>query len=430
MNTTATKLPTKPLIASLSGTILQWYDFSLFGCVAPILAKTFFPEQSHFVALINVFVIFAVGYLAAPLGSLFFGHIGDRYGRKFTLSFSILLMTIPTALIALIPSYQVIGVWAPVTLAVCRLLQGFVASAEFTGAAIFLLEHTPVNRRAWASGWTGTALNSGLILGTLISSIATVSVMPIWAWRIPFLFATFGAIVVYYLRQQVSESPEFIAIKSEQKLVKYPLLESFKHNGRSLWQVLGLGCAGGTIVAICYFYMPTYINQVGGLSLSAGLWIVSLGLTVDAIMEPFAGKIADKIGPTKHMIIGSIIVIICIVPLFYELSSGNLWRTALFMVLTSSIVGCTFAPINAVLMSLFPVQNRFSGVSVIYHIGWSLFVAPAPLLCTYLSHLHNGRYAPAIYVIAGALLGIITLKSIGRRKAESVTRNSPALLRE
>jgi MHS family proline/betaine transporter-like MFS transporter len=420
----------RPLIASLSGTILQWYDFSLFACVAPILAKTFFPEQNHFLALINVFVIFAVGYLAAPLGSLFFGHIGDRFGRKFTLSLSILLMTIPTALIALIPSYREIGILAPIMLAICRLIQGFVASAEFTGAAIFLLEHTPANRRAWASGWTGTALNSGLILGTLISSIATLSFMPTWAWRIPFLFAALGALVVYYLRQRVAESPEFAAVENEQQLVDYPLLESFKHNRRSLWHVLGLGCAGGTIVAICYFYMPTYISQVGGLSLSTGLWIVSLGLTVDAIMEPFAGKIADKIGHTKHMIIGSMIVIACILPLFYELSSGNLWRTALFMVLTSSIVGCTFAPINAVLIALFPVQNRFSGVSVIYHVGWSLFVAPAPLLCTYLSHLHNGRFAPAIYVMLGALLGIITLKSIGNKKAARIIKDSPTLLRE
>ncbi|MFN7097991.1 MAG: MFS transporter [Gammaproteobacteria bacterium] len=430
MSNTAANSFIKPLIASLSGTILQWYDFSLFACVAPILAKIFFPEQNHIVALINVFVIFAVGYLAAPLGALFFGHIGDRYGRKFTLSLSILLMTIPTALIAFIPSYQTIGIFAPITLAICRLLQGFVASAEFISAALFLLEHTPAHRRAYASGWTGTALNSGLILGTLVSSIVTLHFMPAWAWRVPFLFATFGAMVVYYLRQRVTESPEFVAIEATHQLVTYPLLESIKHQRRSLWQVLGLGSAAGTVMAICYFYMPTYINQVGGLSLSAGLWIVSLGLTADAIMEPFAGKIADKIGRTKHMIIGSLIVIACIVPLFYELSSGNLWRTALFMVVTSVTIGCTFAPINAVLLGLFPTQNRCSGVSVIYHVGWSLFVAPAPLLCTYLTHLQYGRFAPAVYVMIGALLNIITQKSIDRRQAVQDTIGSPALLRE
>ena len=177
------------MLAGVSGTALQWYDFAIFGYFAPIIAATYFPSDNPIAAMLSAFGVFAVGYLLAPIGSIVFGLMGDRYGRKRALTLSILAMAIPTSLIALLPGYQTIGIAAPILVTLLRMIQGFVASSEFTGSAIFLVEHAKQGRKAFYGCLTSSGYSMGVILAGLMASLLTAAFMPDWAWRLGFAVA-------------------------------------------------------------------------------------------------------------------------------------------------------------------------------------------------------------------------------------------------
>lgn len=410
----------KALLVGVLGTALQWYDFALFGYFAPIIAKTYFPNDNPLVGVLNAFGIFAVGYLLAPIGSIFFGYIGDRFGRKRALTISILAMAIPTALISVIPSYMTIGIAAPVIITLLRVIQGFVASAEFTGSAIFLVEHAKPEHKALYGCLTSSAYSLGLILAGLAASLFTASFMPEWGWRLGFALALIAGILIFYLRIHVKETPEFNSIKKENN-VHSPFMRALKEAPRTMIGVIGIVWLGSIMTFGTYIFSASYLHTYFHFPLSQITLIITLALTVDALLEPFIALIADKIGHLIVIKVGMIAMMLLCIPIFYLLSSGNLTLVVTGLIGMSVLIAITYAPLNAYMVSLFPKEYRYSGFGVAFNIGVSIFGGTTPLFMMWLVNYTGNVMAPAWYYLFGTIIGLgaLALCESSRQRAKS-----------
>ena len=408
----------KALLAGVSGTTLQWYDFAIFGYFAPIIASTYFPNDSQFASLLSAFGIFAVGYLLAPLGSIFFGYVGDRFGRKRALTLSILAMAIPTAMISVIPGYQSIGITAPILITLLRVIQGFVASSEFTGSAIFLVEHAKPGRKAFYGCLTSSAYSIGLILAGLAASLFTASFMPAWGWRLGFAIALVAGILIFYLRTHVTETPEYRQIAPHEK-TGLPFLTAIKEAPHAVIGVIGIAWLVGIMTFGTYVFTATYLHSYFNVSLSLAALIITLSLAIDASLEPFIAILADRVGLVRVIKFGMTAMLLLSGPVFYLLSTGSVALIIAGMVLMSILIAITYAPLNAYMVSLFPHQYRYSGFGVAFNIGISLFGGTTPLMMMWLVNKTGDFIAPAWYYVFGAIIGLASLAVCehGQRKA-------------
>ena len=402
------KSSTKALLAGVSGTTLQWYDFALFGYFAPIIAKTYFPHGDQFASLLSTFGIFAVGYLLAPIGSLFFGYIGDNFGRKYALTLSILAMAIPTALISLIPSYQYIGITAPLLVTLLRVIQGLVASSEFTGSAIFLVEHATPEKKALYGCLTSSAYSSGSILAGLAASFFTASFMPDWAWRLAFGLALIAGILIFYLRTHVAETPEYQGIAEHNKS-RRPFLTALKEAPLAVVGIIGIAWLVSIMTFGTYVFTATYLHSYFHLSLGLATLIITISLAVDAILEPFIALLADRIGLLKVIRLGMGAMLFLSIPIFFLLATGNVVLIALGLVFMSILIAITYAPLNAYMVSLFPHQYRYSGFGVAFNVGISLFGGTTPMILLWLVNTTNNFISPAWYYMFGAVIGLASI---------------------
>lgn len=399
---------TKALLAGVLGTALQWYDFALFGYFAPIIATTYFPNDNPYAALLSAFAVFAVGYLLAPLGAIFFGYVGDRHGRKRALTLSILAMAIPTAMIGLVPGYNLIGLAAPLLITLFRVLQGFVASAEFTGSAIFLVEHAKAGRKAFYGCLTSSAYSIGMILAGLAASFFTASFMPEWGWRLGFVVALVAGGVVFFLRIHVNETPEYAHLKEDEKL-RLPFLVAIKETPLAMLGIIGIAWLVGIMTFGTYVFTASYLHSYFHLSLSLVTFIITISLAVDACLEPFIALIADKIGHLKVIITGMVCMMLLSVPVFYLLASGEVISITKGLVLMSVLIATSYAPLNAYMVSLFPQQYRYSGFGIAFNLGISVFGGTTPLVMMWLVEKTGHFIAPAAYYIFGTIIGLISL---------------------
>lgn len=407
----------KALFAGVSGTALQWYDFALFGYFAPIIAAAYFPNDNQFASLLSAFGVFAVGYLLAPIGSLFFGYIGDQFGRKRALTLSILAMAIPTALISVVPSYQYIGIAAPLLITLLRVIQGFVASSEFTGSAIFLVEHATPENKAFYGCLTSSAYSTGLIMAGLAASFFTASFMPDWGWRIGFGLALIAGILIFYLRAHVAETPEYEHIAQHDKR-SLPFLAALKEAPLAVVGIIGIAWLVSIMTFGTYVFTATYLHSYFHISLGLATLIITIALAVDATLEPFIALLADKIGLLKVVRLGMVGMLLLSIPIFILLATGNVVLIAIGLVFMSILIAITYAPLNAYMVSLFPHQYRYSGFGVAFNVGISLFGGTTPIVMMWLVNTTNNYISPAWYYMFGAIIGLcsIMICEQGRRK--------------
>ncbi|WP_454784025.1 MFS transporter [Legionella sp. WA2024007413] len=423
MNNSASK---KALLAGVSGTTLQWYDFAIFGYFAPIIAATYFPADNQMASLLNTFGVFAVGYLLAPLGSIFFGSIGDKFGRKRALTLSILAMAIPTALISIVPGYQLIGISASILITFLRIIQGFVASSEFTGSAIFLVEHAKPEKKAFYGSLTSSAYSFGSILAGLAASFFTASFMPSWGWRIAFALALIAGILIFYLRTHVSETPEYQKITSHEKKHS-PFLKAIKEKSYAIIGVIGIAWLVGIMTFGTYVFTATYLHHYFNISLSLATLIITLSLMVDASLEPFIAILADRIGFLRIIQFGMLSLLLLSIPIFLLLSTGDWVLITFGMVLMSILIAITYAPLNAYMVSLFPHQYRYSAFGIAFNIGISLFGGTTPLIMMWLVNKTGNFIAPAWYYILGAIIGLISL-AVCEYSQRQINDSQPSLV--
>ncbi len=413
---------TKYTLAAVAGTALECYDNSLYFFFAVILGPLFFPSESRFVVMMGSFGALAAGFIARPLGGIMFGHLGDKLGRKQLLTLAIFLVTLPTLVIGLLPTYAVIGIWAPILLISCRLLQGFCIGGELGGAMTYVVEQAKPNRRGFAASFIAVSSYGGAVLGTAIGTVCTLSFMPIWGWRIPFLMGALFGLIGFYIRNKLAESPEFLQTKQDKQIVQNPIAEILKHQKASVFRAAGI--AAGVLVP--FFVVSSYIGEIlvteMKFSSSQLLFLNTCLMLFWAFLSPIMGWISDKIGIENLMQGSALGVIITAFPAFWLLKSDLGVPSILAIQLTLSIFCVGFsAPCSAFLTRLFPVNARCSGIGFGYATGCALLGGVTPLIATGLVYVTGSSISPAFYL---ALCGIISLYSVKSFKETTLTQDS------
>ncbi|MBX9837698.1 MAG: MFS transporter, partial [Silvanigrellaceae bacterium] len=278
----------KAILAAMTGNALEYYDVMLYGFFATMLAPLFFPSDNQAVSYISSLGTFAAGFVMRPVGGLLFGHLGDKFGRRFALVLSIFLVTLPTLTIGLLPTYAEIGIAAPVILVICRLLQGLCVGGEYSGASIFVIEYSKKGKECFAGSILTASGNFGGVMGTFCGFIFTLAFMPTWGWRIPFIIGALMGVMGYYIRTRVNESPEFENMKDEKK-EKVPLWSVLEKRKINLFCTV---CIGAT--SLIPLYLATvYMGTMMGLKLhftTSEIMLINLPLTVFAVCTlPFMG---------------------------------------------------------------------------------------------------------------------------------------------
>ncbi|QYB00180.1 MHS family MFS transporter (plasmid) [Rhodococcus sp. USK10] len=419
------KLPPRArraVLAATVGTAIEWYDYSLYGTVAALVAgQLFFPGASPGVGLLAAFATFGVAYLARPFGGIVIGHIGDKYGRKPALMSSLVLMGTATFAIAFLPTYETIGIWATVFLVLLRLAQGFGAGAELAGALTVVAEHTPVARRGF---YTSLSQTSSLV-GVLLASVAFlfVSGMPedqllSWGWRVPFLTAGLLFVVALYVRAKLEESPEFdqaIDEASEARATKAPISRVLKSRRREIALAFVLMGANNVLTYTLITYVTSYLKNTVGMSAMAALTATSIGTAVGIIANPIAGHLCDRFGYRRVWSIALVATILGIVPFFAGLQTGNLLVCSLCMSLAFLITYAgTAGAYSGVFANLFPTEVRYSGVAFTKETSGALIAGPTPFVATALVLAADGsaRFL-VLYILAWVVASLVVLYKIG-----------------
>jgi len=412
----------KVVMSCMVGNALEWYDFALYGYFAAIIGRMAFPSSGDVIGtLLKSYGVFFAGFVMRPLGALVFGHIGDRHGRKRALMLSIYCMAIPTTLIGLLPTYAQVGVWAPIFLTVLRLFQGLSMGGEFTGSMLFIVEHAPKGQKGFWGSYSSFSVIIGLIIGSgisaLISFLVSAEQLEAWGWRIPFLLSSVGSVIGAYMRRTLADPHEFTTHQQssdpqESSRSRFVIKDLFSHYRSTIFKVV---CVDLT-VAVGFFlicvYIMTYLQNFVGFSYRFAVTVNTLSMLVFAAVIPIAGRASDRWSPVQVMKAAVIGFIFLSIPLFYGLSSGTPVTAAISQIGLSVLMGINFAPISVLLVSLFPVHVRYSGVSIAHNLSMAIFGGSAPHVVTFLIKNTGNLLMPGIILTLAALGSLWGLSSV------------------
>ena len=399
-------------IATVVGNSLEWFDFATYAFLATIIAKYFFPAGDPSLALLSTYAAFGLGFVARPLGALFFGRLGDRRGRRLALLIAMPLMGLGTLAI---PSYAAIGIAAPIALVVCRLIQGFSAGGELGNAVVFLSEWAPPKRRGLFSSFQQFSTIGGTLLGSgaaaLLNSTLAPAALESWGWRLPFIF---GGLVIaplgFYLRNKVEETPVF------EKTAAASLPTSGRGE-QSPW-IVGAKLVGVVVVwTVSYYvflnYLPTFLQRNAGISASTALWANTLGLLVMMVAIPAWGHLSDIVGRKPPMVIAAACFILIPYPIFSLLVSGVSPTTVVLVQVGVGLIIAIFAGVGPALMSeMFPTRLRTTGVSVGFGLSTAIFGGFAPFISAWLIEKTGSPLSPIFYVIAAACISTCVIATL------------------
>lgn len=402
---TATSRPAgrrRVVVSAAIGQFVEWYDFVVYAYAASIIATLFFPSEDRVASLLATFSVYAVGFVMRPLGGIVFGHFGDKLGRRGVLAVVILLMGASTFAVGLLPTYAQIGIWAPILLLVCRLVQGLSAGGEAMGSNALVAEHAPDGRRGLWVGFTYSFANlpavfAALLVLVLSSQLSTTSYES-WGWRIPFLLGGVLALIGLYIRFRVDESPAFEATRSADRVSSTPIRDVFRHHRKSLGFAFAMAALSGLGFYTLTGYFSTYLSEAVGLSSSDSLISNSIALTVAFVTMPLGGLISDHIGRRRTLVISAALSAVVSIPAYLLASAGTLLTAVLGQSLLAIALGLFFGPVGIVFLELFPTRNRYSGAAIGYNAAYLVFGGTAPLFSTYLVDVTDSLLAPAVYM--------------------------------
>jgi MFS family permease len=393
------KEPGKAAASGWIGSALEYYDFFIYAQAASLVFPSiFFPSDNPQVAIVASFATFGVGYVARPIGAFVLGHWGDTHGRKTVLVLCMLLMGGSTFLVALLPTYSMIGIWAPVLLVILRLIQGFAVGGEISGASAMILENAPFGRRGYFGSFTLQGVQAGQIIAAAVflplSAIMPTDAFNSWGWRIPFLLSALVVVAGYIIRRRVDETPAFQEEAEHGEVPAAPIVMAVKENGTDMLRVICMALMNAIPTAVTVFG-ATYATNAGygiGLTSTNYLWISVSGNIVAVILIPFVGNLTDKIGRRPVMIFGCLASGILAYPYLYFVSDGNLVMAFLFAILMWGVVYQGYnAVFPAFYQELFPTKTRVTAFAVSQNIGtlitaflpaiYAALVGPTPGSC-------------------------------------------------
>lgn len=402
----------KVVVAGMIGNGLEWYDYALYGQVAWLLSTLFFPTGDPFIQMLAVYGVFAAGFIVRPLGAMFFGWLGDSYGRRISMVVAILMMAIPTGLIGILPTYAEIGIWAPILLTIIRLLQGMSLGGEFSGSITYIVEHAPPNKRGIAGAASLVSLILGFLLGLLVvkGMIAHQGqeAFEAWGWRVPFLIGVLIGLIGLYIRNHCSESPAYEEAKQSGNISKTPIREAFKKHKPEMLKGFAI-----YITVTMPFYLTT-IYFIGfskvhlQMDANHALLLSVYNMMAMLLVIPFSAWLSDIIGRKKIMMSAAMAMLMTSYPLFSLLSPESSHTTIMLAQLTFSIIlGLYIGPVAALLVELFPTSVRFTGMAIAYNFSAALFGGTAPMVCEWLLKTFGDAQAIAFYVMACSMVSIV-----------------------
>ncbi len=400
-------------IAGVFGNILEWYDFAVFGFLAPVISVLFFPDEDPLAGLIMIYGIFATGYMMRPLGGIIFGHIGDRMGRKVALRLSIFLMAIPTVLVGFLPTHDDIGLTAAVLLVVLRLMQGLSVGGELIGSISFLVEIAPAKKRGLFGSWTLFGAVGGLLLGSagvmLLTNILGHEAMLKWGWRIPFwsgiIILTVGAV----LRRGMIESPEFLQAQKEQSHENSPLRQVLREMPGRVLQLAAIVTLATTSFYLIFVWMPTYLSKMVNPPIGHTLFINTVAMLLVLVIIPLSGRLSDRYGRREVMLLCSAAMGLLVYPLFLLIDQGTFAAALCAQLIFAVISGGIQGPMPALMVEMFPTHLRSSAIGLGYNLSVALLGGTAPMICTWMVRETGSITSPALYILFFAIISSIAL---------------------
>jgi MHS family proline/betaine transporter-like MFS transporter len=405
------------IAAACVGNALEWYDIAIYSYFAVYVAKVFFPAGDPTTSLLLALGTFAVSFLIRPIGAIVLGSYADRSGRKPALSLSILLMVLGTLLICVMPSYETVGLLAPIGILVARLVQGFSAGGEFGSATALMVEHLP-GRRGYAASWQFTSQSAATLLaatlGTVLTSTLSEEQLVSWGFRIPFAIGLLVGPVGWYIRRHVPEAPEFTQATAATPDHRPGRVVLREQKARVLLTIGVL--AATTCLNYLITYMPTFAINNLGLPASTGFAGVVVGGIVLLIATPLAGHFSDRIGQITIMVPAAVLILVLIYPLFALLVAVPGLTVMLGMLAVLGVLkGAYFGPMGALMANLFPAETRATGMAVGYNIGVAVFGGFTPFIATWLIATTGSDLSPSFWVMTTAVLSLVALATIRRR---------------
>jgi MFS family permease len=413
--------------ASSLGTVFEWYDFFIYGTLAAsgIIGRTFFPAGDETLQTLLAWAGFAVGFVFRPLGAILFGYMGDRMGRKYTFLVTITLMGVATAGVGLVPSAASIGLAAPALIILLRILQGLALGGEYGGAAVYVAEHAPPGKAGFYTSFVQASVSAGFVLSLAVVLGTRMSMSEAgwsdWGWRIPFLLSLLLLAISLWMRIRLSESPVFKAMKAEGGTAANPFRESFTYPGnfrRILVALFGVA-AGLTVVwYTAMFGTLSFLQGAMRMDQVTAQLVVGAGALAGLFWFVFFGRLSDRVGRRKPILLGYLLFLILLFPLFWAMGgaadparaatrgAGDYALILLVLVTLSALSGATFGPVAALLAEMFPPRIRYSSMSIPYHFGTGYFGGFLPLVSAYIVDRTGDPYAGLWYswaVVAMAL---------------------------
>lgn len=405
-----TKDLSKNMIGGVIGNILEWYDFAVFGFFAPVIGEQFFPSNDPVDSLLGAFSVFAAAFLVRPLGGMFFGYIGDQFGRKKALQLSVMMMAIPTFLIGLLPTHSQIGILAPICLILLRVAQGLSVGGELIGSIAFVAETAPAKERGFFSSWTFASCYTGIMLGSLsavfLNNVIAPEDMASWGWRLPFLAGIVIGVAGLWMRKELSETPIFEKMKKERRIRRNgintpsenPLTEAIHLAPGGILHALALVVLVGGGFYILFVWWPTLLTRFIHPHVPNAMLLNTISMLVLITLIPITGRLSDKLGRKHLLVLGAACMTLGSLPLFMLASMGTVETALIAQVFFAVFLSIFLGPVPATLVEMFPARVRYSAIGLGYNISLCIFGGSAPLVATWLmSHFQNVA-APGIYL--------------------------------
>jgi MFS family permease len=420
-NTPDRSLLRKVVAASIIGATLEWYDFFLCGVAAGVVFnKLYFPHSEPLVSTLLAYGSWAVGYVSRPFGSIAFGHFGDRFGRKKMMVLTIMIMGVSTVLVGCLPTYQQIGIWAPLALITLRTLQGIGLGGEWGGAVLMTYEYAKENKRGFFASLSQIGISLGLFaasgaMGAMTTMLSKEQFMS-FGWRIPFLFSSVLLLVGWYIRANIMETPDFRKLQEAQKdqkkaKVKVPIMELFRSFKSATAAGFFVRCIGGVGFSIFAIYVIVYLTDVLKVSRGEALFAVNIGTVVCTLMIPLSGWLGDKYGRLNMFIVGSLLESCLAFPVFWLLKTNphNIW---LICLATAASLGVCHGMISgltaSVLSDLFPTRVRYTGTSFVFSTSGLVWSGITPMIALFLVRYNNNNpWLLSGYIVASGLVSAV-----------------------